>query len=395
MLLSSPIKRKPGFCLVVSGIVPDEAFVLVEKDALDCLANPELPKYLTSANCREKWWQLMKHGFNLDVLILLQHFGTTQGGIIWQGPIIHNLAPGSTSTRLRRAHPCCEGVSIWRPVRGGLGPENGLFKVYPASHKIKTEDELRNSEINAVKIRLRADQVLIACGGLWIEEGSGNSLLIWIGLSADIIGLHINKYCLPFVAFAHGAERFLSRHQPPEIEPMLAPNAIFPVMREKGASTSLSNEITRFIEKLWDPTDLIFCAANNQIMTSLAVGRSTSPKRLLLSVLVARYLTCWCLSSGETIKDFVKAKDLPDNAYKAIFTGHKLYWLEEEFKEPGIWLVLMGVFTQLTHLPARELSSIPHLIREYAGILETALKMSWLVNACTQLYRHLMSINCG
>ncbi|KAL4913982.1 hypothetical protein BDW62DRAFT_205031 [Aspergillus aurantiobrunneus] len=73
-----------GFCLVVSGIILDEALVcslLVKKDVLDYLASPELLKFLTPANCQEKWQQLMEYNFNLDVLVLLKHFG----GCLLQG----------------------------------------------------------------------------------------------------------------------------------------------------------------------------------------------------------------------------------------------------------------------------------------------------------------------
>ncbi len=59
-----------GFCLVVSGIIPDEALVLslsVERDALDRLASPESPAYLTPAGRREDWQQLMQYNFNVCV----------------------------------------------------------------------------------------------------------------------------------------------------------------------------------------------------------------------------------------------------------------------------------------------------------------------------------------
>ena len=59
-----------GFCLVVSGIIPDETLVRclsVEKDVLDRLASPESAKYLTPADRREEWQQLMEHNFNVCV----------------------------------------------------------------------------------------------------------------------------------------------------------------------------------------------------------------------------------------------------------------------------------------------------------------------------------------
>ena len=49
-----------GFCLVVSGTIPDEAL------GVDRLASPEFPKYWTPADRRE-WQQLMEHNFNVCV----------------------------------------------------------------------------------------------------------------------------------------------------------------------------------------------------------------------------------------------------------------------------------------------------------------------------------------
>lgn len=94
-------------------------------------------------------------------------------------------------------------------MRGYFGPEHGLFQVYPGSHHLNTEDELQRSRIQAVDIQIPADQVLFTHGGLWIEERGMDGFLLWMGISTEIIGLHIDKYCLEFMALAHGASRFL------------------------------------------------------------------------------------------------------------------------------------------------------------------------------------------
>ncbi|KAI2970175.1 hypothetical protein CBS147482_10907 [Aspergillus niger] len=248
----------------------------------------------------------MEHGFNLDI-VLLRHFGTAQG-LVRQGPIIHNLAPNSTGTRLRRAHPCVQGISIWRPIRGGLGAENGLFKVYPGSQGIRTENELRDSQISTLEIRIRADQVFIAHGGLWIEEGNGNGILMWMGVSADIIGLYIDKYCLPFVAGAYNASRFLSRTVPPglvkaETQATLA-DSFFPQERLVRAGNHRSNTADAFLRSAipytsrileyftnLDPTGIILAACpagEDPRMAFLTVDRGTDIRKWFLRALAGR-----------------------------------------------------------------------------------------------------------
>ncbi|PKX88393.1 uncharacterized protein P174DRAFT_74289 [Aspergillus novofumigatus IBT 16806] len=87
-----------------------------------------------------------------------------------------------------------------------------MFKVYSGSHYIETEDELRRSGIKPVEVRVRADQVLFTHGGLWVETlGSCGGNLMWMGVSTDLVGLHIERYSLHFIADAHAASHFLSR----------------------------------------------------------------------------------------------------------------------------------------------------------------------------------------
>lgn len=349
------------------------------------------------------------------MLVLLKHFGTTEG-VIRQGPIIHNLAPSSTDTRPRRAHPCREGISIWRPVRGGLGPENGLFKVYPGSHNIRTEDELRNSKINAVEIRIRADQILISRGGLWIEEGSGDGFLMWMGVSAGIIGLHIDKYCLAFVALAHGAERFLSRHQPPEmveVGPEGAPEALHLPLQERltrssgrsetavgvlaDASTKLES-IEKFLRELWDPTGLILLCdydVDKDPRTAYTTARSSNPERWFLRVLTLRYLAQrFHKRPGQTIVNFIREEHLPDTrtVRNGIENGLKMYAVEMGCREPGIWLALMGELSKLPLMPVSEVRSAPQLLLEgYLNLMNAAIRLSRIMVYSSWLYDLWMS----
>jgi hypothetical protein len=87
-------------------------------------------------------------------------------------------SPLGTTAPLRRSHPYYNSISVWRPIQKDVGPKDGLFKVYPRSHRIKSEQELQESSICADNISIHADQVLITHGGLWIEERSGAGLLI-------------------------------------------------------------------------------------------------------------------------------------------------------------------------------------------------------------------------
>ncbi|KAL4755586.1 uncharacterized protein BDW70DRAFT_165357 [Aspergillus foveolatus] len=339
----------------------------------------------------------------LDVA-LLRYLGTARG-VFRQGPVLASTS--GTGARLRKAHPCRRAISVWKPVVESVGPEQGLFRVYPGSHHLSSQDEVRKSGIQAVDIRIPADQVLFTHGGLWIEERSMDGFLLWMGMSTEIIGLHIDKYSLEFVALAHGAAPFLSRHQPPEIEITPAPKISHPISRQLGTPSGRSltaiqvldivsvsfPQIIEFIDKLQEPTELIlqrYYTAHNPTVTFFSVGYDNDPETWFLRALVVRYLTKLCRSRGKTIKGFVQEEGLPNAAQNAISNGHKLDWLEQILENPGIWLALMGVFSRLGHLPTRELESLGTLISGYQDVLEKASKWSPLVDNCSRLYSTLV-----
>lgn len=347
--------------------------------------------------------------------MLLKHFGTTER-VIRQGPIIHNLAPSPTRNRLRKAHPCREGISIWRPVRGGLGPENGLFKVYPGSHHIRTEDELQNSKIEPVEIRISANQVLIAYGSLWIEEGNGDGVLMWMGVSAGIIGLQIDKYCLTFVALAHGAGRFLLRDQPPQMVEVgrgEAPEVLVLPLQERltrssdrsetalgvlgGASTKLES-IQMFLRKLWDPTELILLcdySVGQDPRTAYTTAPSSNHERWFIRVLTLRYLAQrFHKNPVQTIANFIREEHLPETraVRNGIENGLKMYAVEMRCREPGIWLILMGEISKLPLTPVSEVRSAPQLLLEgYHSLMNAANRWSRIMVDSSRLYELCMS----
>lgn len=308
-----------------------------------------------------------------------------------------------------RAHPCPGGFSIWRPVLGNLGPEDGLFKVYPGSHHIRTEEELRHSKIDAVELRIRADQILIVHGGLWIEQGGGGSgLLMWIGVSTEIVGLHVDKYSLDFVALAYGAEMFLTRDRSLG---MMSPEAI-PLShlfqerntRSNSRSETAKNVLTlalstlqateASLKRLSDPTRLIlksdYGIHQDDPRIEYATVRSTDLKRYFLHAVTLRYLSGRSRETpDETVAHFIRKEGLPEkhSVTHAVQNGRKMLFLEAESNEPGLWLVFMGLLPRFQFMSVSELRLIPELLRgQYEKVLEAGQKWSRYMVRSSQLY---------
>ncbi|EDP47906.1 hypothetical protein AFUB_097570 [Aspergillus fumigatus A1163] len=334
------------------------------------------------------------------------------------GPIIVSeiVSPLSTTTALRRSHPCRDGVSVWRPIRKGVGPEDGLFKVYPKSHRIESEQKLRESGICADAIRIRADQVLITHGGLWIEEQSGAGLLMWMGFSEESIGLHIDMHSLLFIALACGASHFLSRHRSlSKVEWETAEFAqedfsFTPQDRHTGSGNGRTEtaesvliraqegleEVQKFITELGDPTKLILSAdygsAEDPRTAFLTVGRDLDPRKWFLRAVSIRYLVKRYWRAQNSIRDFVNEEGLPDKprVHSAIKCGQKVYLEELALKKPGIWLVLMGVLSRFPLMPLSEVYLIPSLLHDkYPAIIDAALRWSRLMANSGRLYTAL------
>lgn len=80
-----------------------------------------------------------------------------------------------------------------------------MYKIYPGSHNIGTEEELQASGIHAREDRVRSHQVLVASGGLWFEMvGSGGGVVMWEGFLEEPVGLYLDE-CTPyFILSAYG-----------------------------------------------------------------------------------------------------------------------------------------------------------------------------------------------
>ncbi|KAL2784138.1 hypothetical protein BJX66DRAFT_95663 [Aspergillus keveii] len=285
-----------------------------------------------------------------------------------------------------------------------------MLNVYPGSHHFETENELQASELAMAEIRIRADQVLVTYGGLWVEEASGGSSLMWMGVSKEIIGLHIDEYCLPFVALAHDAGQFLSRPRPPPIRAVMNANPpSFPAIRQLGPSGQRSDkadeflekvsmalpQISELIERLQDPTSLMmqhFNTADDPRVKFLALGHVPSLEKCFLRAIIVRYLTECCSLSGGIIKDFIQEASIEDTAplRAALAAGQKIYWLEKALKLPGIWVAFMSVFSRIAHLPSREVHRIPELEHENRHIVQKASDWSGLMVDCSRLCRCLI-----
>jgi hypothetical protein len=122
-----------------------------------------------------------------------------------QGPILAQFIPKESEKedegkRIKTAHPSAHAMSVFRPLRYGLGPENGMFEVFPGSQFMSYE-QLINSDCKPDKIRLQTHECLIIWGRLWIKEsikGGGN--FMWKGFSRGPI-VNFDQYSLHFMQF--------------------------------------------------------------------------------------------------------------------------------------------------------------------------------------------------
>ncbi|RDW89991.1 uncharacterized protein DSM5745_01766 [Aspergillus mulundensis] len=358
-------------------------------------------------------------------ITLLSHFGSTSV-TVRQGPVIYHRVVAYPDITPRRAHPCRGGISIWKPIRGGIGPETGLFKVYPGSQHLSTLSELSYSGIRATEVRIRADQVLITHGGLWIEEqrtcASGS--LMWMGVSERVLGLYIDIYCPQFIAEAYGATRLLSRRPSLEgmgLEPELqiAKDAVpfTPQDRITGGGlrsraetldSFLSRALTdlplidKFVNDLDDPTGLILCAYHRpsaapdkdkdpRMALLKSKGPASDPTTWFIRALAVRYLVqrYHNPTSRSMMTEFIREQNLPDTPAlrNNVKQGHKIYLVEIELQMPGIWLALSGIFPRVTNLPFSEVYSLPQALRgQYSALGSAAQRWSRLMEDSSCLY---------
>ncbi|GFF96245.1 hypothetical protein IFM53868_08440 [Aspergillus udagawae] len=343
-----------GYCLYTSAQSPEESLLQDIEDSVGSHVQPRTTSttYFDSAdrpkNVKEMWKTFINYGINLPV-ILLSLFEDTSN-LQRQGPIIVSeiVSALETTAALRRSHPCRDGISVWRPIRKGVGPEDGLFKVYPKSHRIESEQQLQESGICADVIRIRADQVLITHGGLWIEERSGAGLLMWMGFSEESIGLHIDMHSLLFITLACDASHFLSRHRSlskvdwETSEFAQVDFSFTPQERSTRSGNSRTvtaegvliraqeglEEVQKFITELGDPTKLILSADYGSVedprTAFLYVGRDIDPRKWFLRAVSVRYLAKRFWRAQKSISDFINEERLPSTTQDAIKWGHKI-----------------------------------------------------------------------
>jgi hypothetical protein len=289
-----------------------------------------------------------------------------------------------------------------------------LLKVYPGSHKFQTIEELRESGISPVVLPLYPNQVLFTCGGLWMEEGSGEGYLMWMGVSLSIIGLHVDKYCLTFIARAYKASQFLSwqlplgrikggaeeliqQHPPYSLEDRLS-------SRRSGRSESAERILElsvegyerteRFLAELGDPTRLMlsasYAATDNPITAFLTCHRSEDPNDWLMRAVVTRLLVCQYRSGSYTsVTEFLRLAGLPDTRHtrNALANGLKMDYL----KVPGLWIVMMRVISRFPQLPIPEVHRIPALLSQYGVVQDAGSRWTRFMEESVQLYSMLIS----
>lgn len=119
-----------------------------------------------------------------QILIMLQsHLESSGDGLIEQGPLIVCFIHFTLDTEqspLKLAHPCPGLLLFFRLLGAALGPENGMFQVYPGSHRMSKETILA-SATQLIDIHVGKNQLLVACGCLWAKESHAEGLVptIW------------------------------------------------------------------------------------------------------------------------------------------------------------------------------------------------------------------------
>lgn len=98
--------------------------------------------------------------------------------------------PNTAQLGPKRAHPCSNSLSIFRPLEGVVGPENGMLRVYPSSHSLQTKEEVLGICGPSRAIYLAPNQALVTLGALWVDlSNTGGGVLMWKGCSQQPMGI--------------------------------------------------------------------------------------------------------------------------------------------------------------------------------------------------------------
>lgn len=101
-----------------------------------------------------------------------------------------------------KAQPCPESIAFIKPLDEALTPANGMFKIYPGSEHLQTEEELRASGIPGETVFIARNQLLVI-GPVWVEtRDEGGAIFLWAGYSSHLIGLYDYK-ALDFIQAAY------------------------------------------------------------------------------------------------------------------------------------------------------------------------------------------------
>lgn len=96
-----------------------------------------------------------------------------------------------------RDHQPGQVVSLIRPFRTSLSPENGFFSVYIGSHKMGDEEfeELeKHGALTLREVRVRPDDILIVAQGLRVKYANGKGAIwVWKAISNGLAGASVES----------------------------------------------------------------------------------------------------------------------------------------------------------------------------------------------------------
>ncbi|KAB8253918.1 hypothetical protein BDV32DRAFT_133257 [Aspergillus pseudonomiae] len=100
-------------------------------------------------------------------------------------------------TSLYRAHPNLDSISIFRPIGCDVGPENGMFMVYPCSDNL----DMKDVQDEPRSIRINSDELLVIRGPTIVKTvNTEGGLVMWKGCSIQPMGVNIaGQHVLPFM----------------------------------------------------------------------------------------------------------------------------------------------------------------------------------------------------
>ncbi|RAH80878.1 hypothetical protein BO86DRAFT_410613 [Aspergillus japonicus CBS 114.51] len=133
--------------------------------------------------------------------ILAKRFGTDFSKIIKQGPAIVDFKDNNEAERMMRAHPSRDAVSVFRPLGKSAEWDNGLFKLYTASHHQTDEEFELSQDKDAHAMVVSTKQCLFVEGALYVHlSPKGGTRMIWQGFSTLPMAMDIeNPKALSFM----------------------------------------------------------------------------------------------------------------------------------------------------------------------------------------------------